>query len=91
MAAVLSGVLKVSVSQWPKEVTEGSMSQQSKEAAARAAAKEGSNTTKLGGAPILSCESMRKNFSWRFELRPALKQDEQPVAFELCCAAAVLL
>jgi hypothetical protein len=41
MAAVLSGVLKVSASQWPKEVIEGSMSQQSKEAAAKGSSQRG--------------------------------------------------
>jgi hypothetical protein len=43
MAAALSGtgVLKASVSQWPKEITEGSMSQQSKEAAAKGSSQRG--------------------------------------------------
>jgi hypothetical protein len=41
MAAALSGVLKASVSQWPKEVIEGSMSQQSKEAAAKGSSQRG--------------------------------------------------
>ena len=41
MAAILSGVLKVSVSQWPKEVIEGSMSQQSKEAVAKGSSQRG--------------------------------------------------
>ena len=43
MAAALSGtgVLKASVSQWPKEITEGSMSQQPKEAAAKGSSQRG--------------------------------------------------